>query len=123
MDPSTNPKDTLRVPVPLPTGVGGLQDLCKWMNYIDGVLTAHALTQGSADELNIFMRKIWEWSPLAYAALKWWLFWVGLNLLEKSILEGAIPDPTHTRRNLLRFVLGVFTTVLVWHVVILRISR
>lgn len=123
MDPTVKPKDQHWVPVPLPTGVRGLQDLCKWLNYIDGILTAHALTQGSSTELNLFMRKAWETSPLVYASLKWWLFWLGLNLLERSFIDGGNMDGVHTRRNLLRGVLGVFTLVLVWHVMILRFPR
>lgn len=123
MDPTPEPTARYKVPVPLPTGVRGLQDLCKWLNYIDGILTAHALTEGSATELNLFMRKAWETSPLVYAALKWWLFWVGLNLLEKSILDGKHTDGINTRRNLLRVILGAFSMVLVWHVIILRFPR
>jgi len=123
MDPTTETKEPLWVPLPLPTGVRGLQDLCKWLNYIDGILTAHALTQGSSTELNLFMRKAWESSPLVYAMLKWWLFWLGLNLLERSIIRPTIVDGINTRRNLLRVILGAFSMVLVWHVIILRFPR
>ena len=120
MDPTIEPKDRYWVPLPLPTGVRGLQDMCKWLNYIDGILTAHALTEGSSTELNIFMRKAWEASPLVYATLKWWLFWVGLKLLERSVLDLELVDGKNTRRNLLRIIFGVFSMVLVWHVIILR---
>lgn len=123
MDPNSEPKDRFWVPVPTPTGVRGLQDLCKWLNYIDGILTAHALTQGSSTELNLFMRKAWESSPLVYAMLKWWLFWLGLNLLERSIVMPSTVDGKNTRRNLLRIILGAFSMVLVWHVIILRFPR
>lgn len=123
MDPTTEPKDRFWVPLPLPTGVRGLQDVCKWLNYIDGILTAHALTQGSSTELNLFMRKAWESSPLVYAVLKWWLFWLGLNLLERSIIKPSTVDGAHTRRNLLRIIFGAFSMVLVWHVIILRFPR
>lgn len=123
MDPTTETKDRRWVPVPLPIGVRGLQDLCKWLNYVDGILTAHALTQGTSFELNLFMRKAWEVSPLVYASLKWWLFWVGLNLLEKSVINDEVTDGVNTRRNLLRGVLGAFSLVLVWHVIILRFPR
>lgn len=118
MDTPEN-KDHYWVPFPSPTTVQGVEDVCKWLNYMDGILTAHALTQGSAVELNFFMRKAWETSPLVYAMVKWWLFWLGLNLLEKSILTSAT-DEGHTRGKLLKFVLGVFSMVLVWHVIILR---
>lgn len=130
MDPTTDPKDLhwvpisrIPIPIPIPTGVRGLQDLCMWLNYTDGVLTAHTLTRGSSTEVNWFMRAAWGVSPVVYASLKWWLFWVGLNLLERSFLVGSPAGDIHTRRTLLRGVLVTFSLILVWHVTILRLSR
>lgn len=117
MDPTKTKKRRWGL-IPLPNEVRGLEDICNWLNFVDGILTAHALTQGSSTELNWFMRSAWEVSPLAYATLKWWLFWVGLRLLEGSVLDGS-----KARGRILRGMLVLFSMVLVWHVIILRISH
>lgn len=103
-------------PVPLPTMLRGLQDLCKWLNYMDGVLTAYNLTSGVYTEWNPIMRKAWETSPVVYATMKWWMFWLGLQLLEKSILLDAVEENKDTQKLLLRWVLGTFAMIIAWHI-------
>lgn len=111
-------------PVPLPTGVRGLQDLCKWLNFMDGVMTTYNLTTGVYTEWNPVMRWAWERSPICYAMLKWWLFWLGLRLLEKSIIDDSVRDAKNTQRYILRMILGAFSFLLAWHIwLILHFTR
>ena len=112
----TDPKDQTWAPVLIPTDVRGLQDLCKWLNFMDAVLTTHNLTTGIYTEWNVIMRKAWETSPFVYAVLKWWLFWLGLRLLERSLLGNSVVDAKNTERDLLRMILGAFSVILMWHV-------
>ena len=99
----------------LPTKVRCLEGLCEGLNFVDGTLTAHALSQGTSTELNWFMRASWGVSPLLFATLKWGLFWVGLMLLERA-------SPT----NRVRCLYGVgtlFFLLLCWHGWVLNISH
>jgi hypothetical protein len=104
--------------VPRPTGVSGLEDWCKWLNFLDGLLTAHALTGGESVELNILMRKAWDVSPLVYGTLKFWLFWFGLKALERSV-----PTGSHLRESVLRGIFVTFLLVDLWHLFVLSISH
>jgi hypothetical protein len=101
--------------VPRPTGVSGLEEWCKWLNFLDGILTTRALTTGRASEFNVFMRAAWEASPLLYGTLKFWLFWFGLKCLERS--------SHHTlRMRLIRGIFFVFLCVFLWHLCVLQFS-
>lgn len=96
----------------LPTGVLGLESWCLWLNFLDGMMTAHALTGGRHLELNILMRFAWQVSPFLYGTLKFWLFWLGLKLLERT----AHKRDAHQER--IRILWGVFLVlsfVFLWH--------
>ena len=104
--------------VPRPEGVAGLEDWCRWLNFLDGILTAHALTDGRNAEFNPLMSGAWEVSPLLYGSLKFWIFWIGLKSLERASRRGS-----GLRLRALRAVFWVFALVVSWHVCVLAIFR
>lgn len=115
--PPTTPKLSWHW-VPRPRGATGLEEWCQWLNFLDGILTAHALTGGRFTELNLMMRKAWEVSPLLYGTMKFWLFWFGLKCLEHAgISEG---DQT-VRERVLQGIFLVFLLVFFWHMFALSI--
>lgn len=96
--------------VPRPEGALGLEEWCKWLNFLDAILTAHALTEGRHTEWNFFMRLLWNTTPLAYGTAKFWLFWFGLKCLERA---------AEHRVQLLQGVFVVFLLVFLWHLFVL----
>ena len=106
--------------IPVPAGVSGLEDMCLWLNFLDGLLTAHALTSGHYTELNVMMRTAWSVSPLLYGTLKFWLFWLGLKMMERSALKR---NNHKVRERVLIVVFGLFLLVLMWHLRVLRGSH
>lgn len=105
--------------VPRPTGANGLEEWCQWLNFLDGILTAHALTGGRSTELNFLMRKAWDASPLIYGTLKFWLFWFGLKCLERVAVLGK--GPQNVRETILKGIFMVFLTVFLWHLFVLSL--
>lgn len=104
--------------VPRPKGADGLEEWCQWLNFLDGILTAHALTGGRFTEFNLLMRGAWDISPLAYGTLKFWLFWFGLKCLEKdSLTQGT----GLFREKALQGLFIVFLLVFLWHLVVLSL--
>lgn len=105
--------------VPRPKGANGLEEWCQWLNFLDGILTAHALTGGRFTELNGLMSRAWNISPLAYGTLKFWLFWFGLKCLERTALvrEGT----QAVRETILKGVFLVFLLVFLWHLFVLSL--
>ena len=104
--------------VPVPKGASGLEDWCHWLNFLDGILTAHALTGGRFVEFNLLMRGAWKASPLVYGTLKFWLFWFGLKCLEKASLDHGTQ---RVRETVLQGVFLVFLLVFLWHLFVLSI--
>ena len=89
------------------------------MNFLDGILTAHALTGGRFTELNGLMSRAWEVSPLLYGTMKFWLFWFGLKCLERaSVSKGA----QRVRERVLQGIFLVFLLVFLWHLFVLSLS-
>lgn len=99
--------------VPRPVGISGLEEWCKWLNFIDAILTSRALTGGRHTELNLLMRSLWNVSPLLYGTAKFWLFWFGLKCLERATLHHR------TREGLLHGLFVVFLSVFLWHLYVL----
>lgn len=105
--------------VPRPTGATGLEEWCHWLNFLDGILTSHALTGGRFTELNGLMSRAWGVSPLVYGTLKFWLFWFGLKCLERaSVGHGA----NGVRVRVLQGIFAVFLLVFLWHLFVLSLS-
>jgi len=105
--------------IPRPAGASGLEEWCHWLNFLDGILTAHALTGGRFTELNLMMRGAWDLSPLVYGTLKFWLFWFGLKCLKRA----AVSTGAHkVRERVLQGIFAVFLMVFLWHLFVLSIS-
>lgn len=104
--------------VPRPTGISGLEDWCLWLNFLDGLMTTHALAGGRYVELNVLMERAWRVSPLLYGTLKFWLFWLGLKLLERAAIKRG---SQHVRERVLHGIFAVFLLVIVWHLRVLSL--
>lgn len=126
-----DPDDDVRIPppppspklsfhwVPRPQGATGLEEWCQWLNFLDGILTSHALTGGRFTELNGLMSRAWGVSPLLYGTMKFWLFWFGLKCLERaSVSKGA----QRVRERVLQGIFLVFLLVFLWHLFVLSLS-
>jgi hypothetical protein len=86
------------------------------LNFLDGILTTHALTGGRFTELNLLMRGAWAVSPLVYGTLKFWLFWFGLKCLEHATITR---DAHKVRERVLQGTFAVFLLVFLWHLFVL----
>jgi len=107
--------------VPSPTGVTGLEEWCLWLNFLDGLLTAHALAGGNQiEEINLLMRGAWAVSPVLYGTLKFWLFWFGLKMLERAAEKRGAHQ---VRVRVLRGVFVVFSLVVMWHLRVTALSH
>lgn len=104
--------------IPRPRGANGLEEWCQWLNFLDGILTAHALTGGRFTELNLPMRGAWRVSPLFYGTLKFWLFWFGLKCLEHAAISKGAQT---VRERVLQGIFLVFLLVFLWHMIALSI--
>ena len=91
----------------------GLELICWWLNSLDGLLTTCALVRRRSVELNVIMRVSWKVSPLLYISLKFWLFWIGLRLLDSA----THPRDLQVRERILLGTITVFLVVLLWHLV------
>lgn len=89
--------------------------LCVWMDFVDGVLTAHNLDNGNL-ELNLWMAAMWRVSPLLYANVKFASFWVGAYFINHAA------SPSATRMRIFLMVLGGLLAVNVLHVRILWLA-
>lgn len=96
-----------------------MEEWCQGLNFLDGILTAHALTGGRFTELNLMMRKAWEVSPLFYGTMKFWMFWFGLKFLERTAPVGQ--NGGTVRETVLRGIFLVFLMVFLWHLFVLSI--
>lgn len=114
--PPATPRMSFRW-VPRPRGANGLEEWCQWLNFLDGILTAHALTGGRFTELNWLMRRAWEVSPLVYGTLKFWLFWFGLKFLERTALTSKAV--LNVREMVLKGVFLMLLLVFLWHLFVL----
>lgn len=94
-----------------------LADYCQWLNILDGIFTAQTLTHGHTVELNLFMAKLWTFSPIVYGSVKFWLFLLGIRLLERSKL------PVATHKGILLGVLVMFLAIDLWHVHVFHTLR
>lgn len=101
--------------VPKPVGVSGLEEWCKWLNFLDAILTSRALTGGRHTEFNLFMRLLWDISPLLFGTAKFWLFWLGLKCLERTVLLHRF------REMVLQGVFVVFLLVFLWHLYVISL--
>jgi hypothetical protein len=95
-----------------------LEEICRWLNFVDALVTAHALTLGGFVEANPVMSKAWACHPLVYGMLKFWLF--GFGVWQLRPVENDSPQVDRARGWLLRAVLVLFT-LLFFHHIALRV--
>jgi hypothetical protein len=79
------------------------------MNLVDGVLTAYNLTRGNF-EMNLFMRFLWDLSPLVYATGKYFLFWAGIEIVKLESFKAR------DQKICLVGTFLVFFAINLWHV-------
>jgi hypothetical protein len=89
-----------------------LECVCEWLNFLDAMMTVHALTRGKFVEMNLLMREAWGVSPLVYACLKFWLFLAGLYALRQADLKPKDHEMALT------IVGGVLVGIFLWHMTI-----
>ncbi len=95
-----------------------LEDCCQWLNVVDGILTAQALTKSPhVLEINLFMSRLWTASPALYGVAKFWIFWLGLRILHRSTCK----EPAKVRRHILLAIGVTFMTINIWHAYIYRL--
>jgi hypothetical protein len=97
-----------------------MEECCRWLNFLDGLLTAHALSTGKYVEINVIMRVAWGMSPLAYGTLKFWLLWAGMRLLGAASMNR--PDLHKVRIKIMGVTTSMFVAVVAWHLWVLSFS-